>query len=126
MRIYKEFGFEAAHFLPSAPDGHPNSRMHGHSFRAVVWLEGEPDPVTGLIREFGSLADVLNEVREQLDHRCLNEIDGLTVPTLENICVWIWERLTPKLRRLTRVEVHRDSCREGCVYDGPTSKRTDT
>ncbi len=120
MRIYKEFGFEAAHFLPSAPDGHPNSRLHGHSFRAVVWMEGEPDPETGLIREFGSLLEVLNEVKADLDHRCLNEIEGLSVPTLENICVWLWARLSPKLRRLARVEVHRDSCNEGCVYDGPS------
>ncbi len=119
MRIYKEFGFEAAHFLPSAPDGQPNSRLHGHSFRAVVWMEGEPDPETGLIREFGSLLEVLNEVKADLDHRCLNEVEGLSVPTLENICVWLWERLSPKLRRLSRVEVHRDSCHEGCVYDGP-------
>lgn len=119
MRIYKEFGFEAAHFLPSAPDGHPNSRLHGHSFRAVVWMEGEPDPETGLIREFGSLLDVLNDVKADLDHRCLNEIEGLSVPTLENICVWLWGRLSPKLRRLSRIEIHRDSCREGCVYDGP-------
>jgi len=119
MRIYKEFGFEAAHFLPSAPDGHPNSRLHGHSFRAVVWMEGEPDPETGLIREFGSLLDVLNEVKADLDHRCLNEIEGLSVPALENICVWLWGRLSPNLRRLSRIEIHRDSCREGCVYDGP-------
>jgi len=119
MRIYKEFGFEAAHFLPSAPDGHPNSRLHGHSFRAVVWMEGEPDPETGLIREFGSLLDVLNEVKADLDHRCLNEIEGLSVPTLENICVWLWGRLSPNLRRLSRIEIHRDSCRAGCVYDGP-------
>ncbi|MEQ9520048.1 MAG: 6-carboxytetrahydropterin synthase [Parvibaculum sp.] len=119
MRIYKEFGFEAAHHLPSAPEGHPNSRIHGHSFRAVVWLEGEPDPETGLIRHFGSLLDVLNEVREQLDHHYLNEVPGLEVPTLENICVWIWNQLSPKLKRLARVEVHRDTCREGCVYDGP-------
>ena len=122
MRIYKEFGFEAAHHLPSAPKGHPNSRIHGHSFRAVVWLEGEPDPETGLIRHFGSLLDVLSEVREKLDHHYLNEVPGLEVPTLENICVWIWNELSPKLRRLARVEVHRDTCREGCVYDGPAKR----
>jgi 6-pyruvoyltetrahydropterin/6-carboxytetrahydropterin synthase len=43
MRIYKEFSFEAAHFLPSAPPGHPNARVHGHSFRVRVTLAGEPD-----------------------------------------------------------------------------------
>ena len=43
MRIYKEFFFEAAHFLPSAPAGHPNARVHGHSFRVRVTIGGEPD-----------------------------------------------------------------------------------
>ena len=43
MRIYKEFTFEAAHFLPSAPPGHPNARVHGHSFRVRVTIDGEPD-----------------------------------------------------------------------------------
>ena len=49
MRIYKEFFFEAAHFLPSAPAGHPNARVHGHSFRVRVTLDGEPDDETGLV-----------------------------------------------------------------------------
>ena len=42
MRIYKDFRFEAAHYLPSAPPGHPNSRVHGHSFRARIFVDGEP------------------------------------------------------------------------------------
>jgi 6-pyruvoyltetrahydropterin/6-carboxytetrahydropterin synthase len=42
MRIYKEFTFEGAHFLPSAPEGHPNARIHGHSFRVRVTVDGEP------------------------------------------------------------------------------------
>ena len=121
MRIYKEFKFEAAHFLPSAPEGHPNARLHGHSFRVVVWMEGEPDPATGLIREFGDIYRVLEDVRAQLDHRMLNEIEGLEVPTLETICVWLWQQLKPHLRRLCRVEIHRDSCGEGCIYDGPVA-----
>ena len=119
MRIYKEFKFEAAHFLPSAPAGHPNSRVHGHSFRVVVWMEGEPDPTTGLIREFGDMYEVLDATRARLDHNMLNDIVDLGPPTLENLCIWLWKQLKPSLRRLARVEIHRDSCGEGCVYDGP-------
>ena len=47
MRIYKDFLFEAAHYLPSAPPGHPNSRVHGHSFRARIIIDVEPDPEPG-------------------------------------------------------------------------------
>ena len=119
MRIYKQFTFEAAHFLPSAPAGHPNSRIHGHSFRVVVWLDGSPNAETGLIKEFGDLKNELDVVRERLDHRMLNEVPGLPAPTLECISQWIWEQLQPRLPNLARVEIHRDSCGEGCVYDGP-------
>lgn len=119
MRIYKEFRFEAAHYLPSAQEGHPYRRLHGHSFRAVVWLEGEADPDTGLVREFGDVRDQIEQVRLALDHSCLNDVEDLAAPTLECLAVWIWRRLKPQLPQIARVEVHRDSCDEGCVYDGP-------
>ena len=32
MRIWKEYSFEAAHYLPRVPAGHKCSRMHGHSY----------------------------------------------------------------------------------------------
>src|SRR2546423_1795616 len=32
IAISKEFRFDAAHFLPTADKGHPNARLHGHSF----------------------------------------------------------------------------------------------
>ncbi len=119
MRIYREFLFEAAHFLPSAPPGHPNSRVHGHSFRARVWIEGEPSPNTGLVFHFDDLSAALEESRDALDHRMLNDIEGLPAPTLERIAIWLWERLDNRVPGLTQIEIHRDSCREGCVYTGP-------
>ncbi|NNL10351.1 MAG: 6-carboxytetrahydropterin synthase QueD, partial [Pseudomonadales bacterium] len=33
IRLYKEFGFEAAHRLPNVPEGHKCQRLHGHSFK---------------------------------------------------------------------------------------------
>ena len=119
MQIYKEFRFEAAHFLPSAPLGSPNSRVHGHSFRARVVIEGEPGPTTGYIFHFDELAAALSDTEDALDHRMLNEIDGLEAPTLERIAMWIWNRLANRVPGLTQVEVHRDRCNEGCVYRGP-------
>jgi 6-pyruvoyltetrahydropterin/6-carboxytetrahydropterin synthase len=119
MQIYKEFRFEAAHFLPSAPAGTPNARVHGHSFRARIVVEGEPSPATGYIFHFEELADAMRDVEEALDHRMLNEIDGLSTPTLERISAWIWNRLANRVPGLAQVEVHRDSCSEGCVYRGP-------
>ncbi len=119
MRIYKEFLFEAAHFLPGAAPGTPNARVHGHSFRARVSIEGVPDPQTGYIFHFDELAQAMADAQEALDHGLLNEVEGLEVPTLERIAVWLWNRLQNRVPGLAEIEVARDSCREGCVYSGP-------
>jgi 6-pyruvoyltetrahydropterin/6-carboxytetrahydropterin synthase len=87
MRIYKEFLFEAAHHLPNSfAPGHPNFRLHGHSFRVRVTVEGKPDE-QGLLMDLGVLYEHLARVRDKLDHRYLNEISGLENPTLENISI---------------------------------------
>jgi 6-pyruvoyltetrahydropterin/6-carboxytetrahydropterin synthase len=122
MRIYKEFTFEAAHFLPSAPPGHPNSRVHGHSFRVRVTIDGEPDETTGLVMHLDDIEAALADVHEALDHRFLNEVEGLLQPTLERITMWLWDRLHNRLPGLAEIEIARDSCREGCIYRGPTPR----
>ena len=119
MRVYKEFFFEAAHFLPSAPPGHPNARVHGHSFRVRVAVDGEPEKKTGILVHFDDLEDVVADARDALDHRMLNEVEGLQSPTLERIAMWLWDRLHNRLPGLAEIEVARDSCHEGCVYRGP-------
>lgn len=123
MRIYRDFQFEAAHYLPSAPPSHPNARIHGHSFRARVLIEGEPDSETGLVFHFDDLSSAIDEAREALDHHLLNDVDGLQKPTLELIAVWLWRRLSNKVPGLVQIEVHRDTCREGCIYTGPVRAR---
>ncbi len=122
MRIYKEFTFEAAHFLPSAPPGHPNSRVHGHSFRVRVTIDGEPDETTGVIMHLDDVEAALVDVRDALDHRFLNEVEGLSQPTLERITIWLWDRLHNRLPGLAEIEIARDSCREGCIYRGPAPR----
>lgn len=117
MRIYKDFRFEAAHYLPG--DTGSNSRMHGHSFRARVSIDGRIDPDTGCVFHFENLTRAIAEARETLDHRLLNEIDGLAAPTLERIAVWLWNRLQNRVAGLAEIEVARDSCHEGCIYRGP-------
>ncbi len=122
MRIYKEFTFEAGHFLPLAQPSDPNGRLHGHSFVVRVTVEGEPDPETGLIVHFDEVSARLAEVKEKIDHRLLNEVKGLENPTLERIAAWIWRELTPVLPGLAGVEVSRPTCREGCIYSGPAGR----
>lgn len=119
MRIYREFLFEAAHRLPFAPEGHANARIHGHSFRVRIWVEGVPDPQKGVVVHFDDLSSALKNAQDSLDHQYLNDVDGLPVPTLENIAIFLWDRLLPQIPGLAQIEIHRDSCREGCIYIGP-------
>ena len=38
--IWKDFHFDAAHWLPHVPEGHKCGRMHGHTYRVRVWCRG--------------------------------------------------------------------------------------
>ena len=123
MRIYKDFHFESAHYLPSAVPGTANARVHGHSFRARVTVEGEPDPATGYVVHFDELGAAIKSAQDELDHRLLNEVAGLEAPTLERIAVWLWNRLDHQVPGLCEVLIARDSCHEGCIYAGPAGRR---
>jgi 6-pyruvoyltetrahydropterin/6-carboxytetrahydropterin synthase len=93
--------------------------VHGHSFQVEVTLAGDPDPDTGFLIDFAALEAACGELRHQLDHRMLNEIDGLSAPSLENLCLWIWARLSPRVPMLARVVVRRPSAGQSCSYAGP-------
>jgi 6-pyruvoyltetrahydropterin/6-carboxytetrahydropterin synthase len=115
LEITKEFRFDAAHFLPGMPDGHPYRRMHGHSFRVAVSLAGTPDPTHGWIVDFAEVDVALTELKDVLDHATLNDLPGLENPTLEVIAGWIAERLERQFPTLTRITLHRDSVGETCT-----------
>jgi 6-pyruvoyltetrahydropterin/6-carboxytetrahydropterin synthase len=114
--IVKEFRFDAAHFLPTAPEGHPYRRMHGHSFTVEVAIAGTPDAEQGWIVDFGVIDARVASLRERLDHHLLNEIEGLALPTLERLAEWIYRRLAADLPGLTRITVRRSANGETCTY----------
>lgn len=116
MELAYRFAFDAAHRFENYPDGHPYRGVHGHSFQVEVGVQGSVNPATGFLADFGEIAEACDAVRAQLDHRMLNEIPGLTQPSLENLSMWIWGRLAPKLLRLARVTVRRDSIGQSCTY----------
>ena len=119
LEICHEFGFDAAHRFPAAPRGHRYRGMHGHSFRVEIALRGVPRPPSGFVSDFARLERACLKLRAKLDHAFLNEIAGLRQPSLENLCLWIWDRLAPQFRGLTRVTVRRDSLGQSCTYLGP-------
>ena len=115
IELTQEFGFDAAHYLDAGAA--ENRRLHGHSFYVEVTLRGEPDPRTGFLRDLGEVRAVLDGLREELDHRLLNEIDGLGAPTLENLSRYIFRRTKAALPEVARVRIRRPSCGQSCVYE---------
>jgi 6-pyruvoyltetrahydropterin/6-carboxytetrahydropterin synthase len=119
-RLVKDFQFEAAHRLPRVPEGHKCGRLHGHSFKIQVEIAGEVDPETGWLLDYADIADAFRPLHETLDHRYLNEIEGLENPTSEVLAAWIWQRLISSLPQLARVTVQ-ETCSARCVFEGPAS-----
>ena len=120
--VWRRYRFSAAHRLPHVPAGHKCGRMHGHGFEVV--LQTRPSATsTASLSISGLPGDVLDAawapLQRELDHRCLNDIDGLENPTSEAISAWLWARLQPVLPELTWVTVFETaSC--GANFDGLT------
>ena len=116
IEISQEFGFDAAHYLGNGAA--ENRRLHGHYFYAEVTLRGEANPATGFMRDFGEVNAALQAIRAQLDHRLLNEIEELGVPTLENLARYIYVHAKKALPEVARVKLRRPSYGQTCVYEG--------
>jgi 6-pyruvoyltetrahydropterin/6-carboxytetrahydropterin synthase len=115
MVIWKEFTFEAAHLLPNVPAGHKCGRLHGHSFRVQVHIDGQLDPLLGWVMDYADIKAVVQPVITRLDHYFLNDVPGLENPTSEVIAAWLWKQLQPELPSLCRIVVN-ETCTSGCVY----------
>jgi 6-pyruvoyltetrahydropterin/6-carboxytetrahydropterin synthase len=121
--VFKEFTIEAAHRLPHVPEHHKCRRLHGHSFRIVVYVEGPVGDDTGWVIDFADIGSAFAPLHDVLDHRFLNDIPGLENPTSEVLAAWVWGRLAPELPGLSRVVV-RETCTSGCEYRGPAPTST--
>jgi 6-pyruvoyltetrahydropterin/6-carboxytetrahydropterin synthase len=117
VRLSKTFRFEAAHSLPTFPDGHKCRRLHGHSFAFDVIVEGEVDPARGYLVDYGEIKLAAEPVVKRLDHYHLNDIAGLENPTSEVLAKWIYDALKPALPMLSAIIVY-ETCTSSCEYRG--------
>jgi 6-pyruvoyltetrahydropterin/6-carboxytetrahydropterin synthase len=94
-----------------------NPNGHGHNYVVEVTIEGDPDPLTGMVMDLKDLKQILEEeVVEPMDHRFLNhEVKPFdrVIPTTENVASEIWRRLEPRVTtssaRLARVRLFETS-----------------
>jgi 6-pyruvoyltetrahydropterin/6-carboxytetrahydropterin synthase len=79
-----------------------NPSGHGHNYILEVTLEGDPDPVSGMVFDLKRLKEIIQQtVIDPMDHRFLNyEVPPFNkvVPTTENVAAEIWLRLEPHFK----------------------------
>ena len=107
-RIAKDFRWEMAHRLPFHGGGCRN--VHGHSYRMMVELSGEPDQ-NGMVLDYFILKQLIDPMVEEIDHAFLCDrsdkimVDFLTEnklkvvlvdfpTTAENLAQWFFERMS--------------------------------
>lgn len=115
FELRKTITFEAAHRLPSLPETHKCSRLHGHSFRMTLVVRGPLNERTGWVLDYADLKKAARPVLELLDHRYLNEIPGLENPTSEILARWIYLKLKPNLQHLYQIIIA-ETCTTECTY----------
>ncbi len=118
LHCWRRYRFQAAHQLPNVPPGHKCGRMHGHGFQVVLYTSaGASEPPPDAIPAYELMDRYWQDLSGRLDHRCLNDIEGLDNPTSENLSAWIWMQLKPGMPALSGVAVYETgSC--GAHYDG--------
>lgn len=117
VEIYKEFSFDAAHFLPNVPLGHKCANMHGHTYYVKIGAKDQIDPLLGWVEDFGYFKKLWEPLNNTLDHKVLNEVIGLENPTAENIAIWIWNKIKPEMPHLIYIEV-KETPTSGVIYRG--------
>ena len=118
VELTKTYHFEAAHALTRAPEGHRCRHIHGHTYQVDVTLRGPVDPDVGWLMDYGDITAAVKPVIELLDHQFLNEVEGLSQPTSENLCAWLWDHISRSTPHLWEICV-RETPTSRCRYRGP-------
>ena len=100
-KIFRTYRFEAAHHLPKVPASHKCHRVHGHNYRVDVSVAGSLDE-RGFVLDFFELDAIVAPLVAALDHRLINDVEGLENPTAEIIAKWFWDHVCGGLNGLRR------------------------
>jgi 6-pyruvoyltetrahydropterin/6-carboxytetrahydropterin synthase len=117
MIIFKHFHFDSAHFLPKVPEGHKCKEVHGHTYKLTLEFEGEIDSEMGWLIDFAEIKKTVNPLIDLVDHKLLNNINGLENPTCELIAKWFWIKISPRLPLLSKV-ILKETTTSGVIFKG--------
>lgn len=89
--------FAAAHFLRDYSG--PCARLHGHTWKVEVALQGRDLDHRGILVDFNDIKSSIKNIIKELDHQNLNDIEPFQAanPTAENLAKHIYEQLKPGL-----------------------------
>ena len=110
----QRFFFEDAHTLRRDHEADASRRVHGHTYRAKVTVGGAPDARSGMVVDLALLRGAIEQVRVRLDHRLLDDVEGLGAATLENLCRFVFEHVGRPEWRVVSVEVAREASGDSC------------
>ena len=116
-RLSRDYRFEAAHSLPNVPEDHKCRRIHGHSYRIEIVIEGDLDPQLGWVMDFADIDRQVRPVIARIDHQYLNELPGLANPTSELLAIWMWHEIHPQLPLMVELTVS-ETPTSRCTYRG--------
>ncbi len=110
ITIAKRFTFDAAHFLPCMPELHKCRGMHGHTYEVELQLHGEPD-ANGILVDYGDIAKEWERIYALVDHKVLNDVPGLRMPSTEVLVMWIFDQFSsaPFSNLVSRIRVAESS-----------------
>jgi len=117
MNLFKIFTFDAAHKLPQLPPDHKCSKLHGHTFKVEVHINGPINEEFGWVVDYKTIKELVSPIINQLDHTYLNDIKGLENPTTENIAKFLWKKILPIMPILCKIIVQ-ETPNSGAIYSG--------
>jgi 6-pyruvoyltetrahydropterin/6-carboxytetrahydropterin synthase len=106
LTLTMESHLEVAHYMPDFPEGHPNRRLHGHSYIVRVTLKSLEKK--DVILDYDKFKNKLTQSLKDLDHSSVNEWKlNSARPTMENMCVFLWDHLKKEFPELSKVSLFR-------------------
>jgi 6-pyruvoyltetrahydropterin/6-carboxytetrahydropterin synthase len=119
LKLTQTFYFDAAHTLKSRyVDVHSkmqSENIHGHTYHASISVRGESNE-DGMVKDFGHFSWVIEPLKIRLDHKFLDNVEGLGRPTLENLCLYIAD-FCKDVKGLCEVTVERKASGDKCTLE---------